>query len=119
MSGCAASGEHSPAEQLHAPCAQVHSPQELQDQLRTNDGQLVVLMCKAASCRPCKVRTLRRTACTLLPAGPEAARAPQPLMAAPCCCRCSRASTSASQPSTAAGALCSWRSSAMRRARRG
>lgn len=48
-----------PAFSLRALPIQVHSPQELQDQLRKNDGKLVVLMCKAASCRPCKVGLVR------------------------------------------------------------
>ncbi len=34
---------------------QVHSALELEDKLQRHDGKLVVLMCKAASCRPCKV----------------------------------------------------------------
>ncbi|KAK9905101.1 hypothetical protein WJX75_009610 [Coccomyxa subellipsoidea] len=34
---------------------QVHSAQELKDILQRHDGKLVVLMCKAASCRPCKM----------------------------------------------------------------
>ena len=34
---------------------QVHSPEELLDQLHKHKDKLVVLMCKAISCRPCKV----------------------------------------------------------------
>ncbi|EIE19106.1 thioredoxin-like protein [Coccomyxa subellipsoidea C-169] len=34
---------------------QVHSALELEDKLQRHDGKLVVLMCKAASCRPCKM----------------------------------------------------------------
>ncbi|CAL8464622.1 g4157 [Coccomyxa elongata] len=36
---------------------QVHSPQDLEEKLQRHDGKLVVLMCKAMSCRPCKMFT--------------------------------------------------------------
>ena len=34
---------------------QVHSPTELKGELLRADDNIVVLMCKATSCRPCKV----------------------------------------------------------------
>ena len=34
---------------------QVHSPAELKGELLRADDNIVVLMCKATSCRPCKV----------------------------------------------------------------
>ena len=36
---------------------QVHSPAELKGELLRADDNIVVLMCKATSCRPCKVMT--------------------------------------------------------------
>lgn len=36
--------------------AQVHSSAELDGVLHANPDKLVVLMCKAMACRPCKVR---------------------------------------------------------------
>ena len=35
--------------------AQVHSPEELRQHVSLNQDKLSVLMCKARSCRPCKV----------------------------------------------------------------
>lgn len=35
---------------------QVHSPEEFEDKLAANKDKMVVLMCKATHCRPCKVR---------------------------------------------------------------
>ena len=35
---------------------QVHSPAELEAVVAANKDKLVVLMCKAKGCRPCKVR---------------------------------------------------------------
>lgn len=40
---------------LHA--AQIMSPEEFEQQLASHGLDLVVLMCKAHSCRPCKVGT--------------------------------------------------------------
>lgn len=39
-----------------AACPQVHSPEEFKDVLAANKDRMVVLMCKAMHCRPCKVR---------------------------------------------------------------
>ena len=36
---------------------QLHSSQEFQDVIEQNPGRLVVLMCKAQGCRPCKMFT--------------------------------------------------------------
>ena len=35
--------------------AQICSPEEFEDQLASHGTDLIVLMCKAHSCRPCKV----------------------------------------------------------------
>lgn len=44
---------------LHVPtacmCLQLHSSQEFQDVIEQNPGRLIVLMCKAQGCRPCKM----------------------------------------------------------------
>ena len=34
---------------------QLHSSQEFQDVIEQNPGKLVVMMCKAQGCRPCKM----------------------------------------------------------------
>ena len=39
----------------HVVHVQVHSPAELKGELLRADDNIVVLMCKATSCRPCKV----------------------------------------------------------------
>ena len=36
-------------------CLQLHSAQEFQDIIEHNPGSLIVLMCKAQGCRPCKM----------------------------------------------------------------
>ena len=43
---------------------QVHSPAQLQGELLRADSNIVVLMCKAQSCRPCKVRILQQDSYT-------------------------------------------------------
>ena len=44
---------------LHVPTAcmwlQLHSSQEFQDVIEQNPGRLIVMMCKAQGCRPCKM----------------------------------------------------------------
>ncbi len=44
---------------MHHPLLQVHSPDEFQAILDANKDKMVVLMCKATHCRPCKVRYSR------------------------------------------------------------
>jgi len=34
---------------------QLHSSQEFQDVIEQNPGRLIVMMCKAQGCRPCKM----------------------------------------------------------------
>lgn len=41
----------------------MHSPAQLQGELLRADSNIVVLMCKAQSCRPCKVKTLQQDSC--------------------------------------------------------
>ncbi|KAL4419546.1 hypothetical protein ABPG77_006877 [Micractinium sp. CCAP 211/92] len=43
------------AEEMAAPVATVHSPDEFQAILDANKDKMVVLMCKATHCRPCKL----------------------------------------------------------------
>ena len=49
---------HTPSmcgQRKHVVHMQVHSPAELKGELLRADDNIVVLMCKATSCRPCKV----------------------------------------------------------------
>ncbi|KAL4431481.1 hypothetical protein ABPG75_006737 [Micractinium tetrahymenae] len=43
------------AEELAAPVTTVHSPEEFQAILDANKDKMVMLMCKATHCRPCKL----------------------------------------------------------------
>ncbi|PRW20350.1 Thioredoxin H2-2 [Chlorella sorokiniana] len=42
-------------EELGSPVVAVHSPEEFEDKLAANKDKMVVLMCKATHCRPCKL----------------------------------------------------------------
>lgn len=43
------------AEEVAAPVLTVHSPEEFQEVVAANHGKMIVLMCKATHCRPCKL----------------------------------------------------------------
>lgn len=52
---------------------QVHSPAQLKGELLRADDRIVVLMCKAQSCRPCKVHTCSQPPKRLMHAASSAA----------------------------------------------